>query len=76
MRPNEVQAFLQANEPELVQIGREVREAREQAHQVYKRIMGTLRNTHFKSKEQRNYAFREAQEFTMRLMKPFNGEQS
>ena len=74
MRPNEVQAFLQANEPELVKIGREVREAREHAHQVYKRIMETLRNTHFKSKEEHNYAFREAQDFIMRLFKPFNND--
>lgn len=72
MKPNEVAAFLQANEPELIQIGREVRHAREHAEQVYKRIMETLRNTHFKSKQEHNYAFREAQEFMTRLFKPFN----
>lgn len=72
MNPKEVQAFLQANEPELIQIGREVREARERAHQVYKRIMETLRNTHFKSKEEHDYAYAEAQQFIMRLFKPFN----
>lgn len=72
MRPNEVQAFLQANESELIQIGREVRRSREHAQQVYKRIMETLRNTHFKSKEEHDYAYAEAQQFIMRLFKPFN----
>lgn len=72
MNRSEVHAFLQANEPELVQIGREVRKSREHAHEVYKRIMETLRSTHFKSREEHNYAYREAQEFMIRLFKPFN----
>lgn len=76
MNPNEVQAFLQTKEPDLIKIGREVRRLQKEAVQVYNDIMDTLHNTHFKSREQRNYAFREAQEFTIRLMKPFNGEQS
>ena len=72
MKPNEVNAFLQANEPELVQIGREVRASRDHAYQVYKRIMEKLRNTHFKSREERNYAYREAHDFMNRLFRPFN----
>ena len=75
MKPSEVQAFLQANEPDLIKIGREVRKARGDAGIVYKRIMDILRNTQFKSQDERNYAFREAQEFIIRLFKPFNGEQ-
>lgn len=75
MKPSEVAAFLQANEPELIQIGREVRQAREQAGQVYKRVMKVLRNTQFRSKEEHDFAYREAQEFVIRLFKPFNGEQ-
>jgi len=74
MRPSEVQSFLQTNESELIQIGREVRSAHEHAGQVYKRIMDVLRNSQFKSKEEHDYAYREAQDFITRLFKPFNGD--
>lgn len=74
MKASEVHALLQANEAELIRIGKAVRKERENAGKVYKKIMDILRNTQFRSKEEHDYAYREAQEFMMRLFKPFNGE--
>ena len=74
MKPSEVQVLLQANEAELIRIGKVVRRERENAGEVYKKIMHILRNTQFRSSDDHRYAYTEVQEFMARLFKPFRQE--
>ncbi len=74
MRPSEVQAFLEANESEMIRIVTEVEKARKQANQMIIRMKETLRNTHFKSRDEQNYAHGELRDFIDKMLKPFREE--
>lgn len=72
MKHSEVMALLQGHESYKREIINEVRTQRHLAEITYTKIYEVLRNSHFVSKDDRDYAYREAERFVNELFKPFN----
>lgn len=72
MNPREVIALLQAHEEERLEIKMAVFTQQQRAAIIRSKIYAALDNTHFKSEDERYFAYRDAERFINELYKPFN----